>query len=138
MRPEPDAQELMQIGMFAPISAVSTHVVAVSPWDEPMLDWTDDEQHMEWDLAPPPPPPASALLSEPNGTRTLREAKNALRAANATAARDLARVTGQPHSMINAELNRQAGIRRISEATAAQLQRRLDAADRWLLAQARN
>ena len=48
------------------------------------------------------------------------------------AARDLARKTGQSHAAINAELNRQAGIRRITEATIAQLETRLHQADRWL------
>jgi hypothetical protein len=33
---------------------------------------------------------------------------------------------------VNAELNRRSGVRRVTEATIEQLERRLAAADRWL------
>jgi hypothetical protein len=33
---------------------------------------------------------------------------------------------------VNAELNRRTGVRKVSEATLEQLERRLAAADRWL------
>jgi hypothetical protein len=33
---------------------------------------------------------------------------------------------------VNAELNRLSGVRRVTEATIEQLERRLAAADRWL------
>jgi len=36
------------------------------------------------------------------------------------------------HAQVNAELNRRAGVRRVTEATIDQLERRLVAADRWL------
>ena len=52
--------------------------------------------------------------------------------ANAGAARDLARRTGLSHAQVNAELNRQVGLRRIVEATGAQLETRLEQAERWL------
>jgi len=35
------------------------------------------------------------------------------------------------HAQVNRELNRLSGVTRISEATEAQLQRRLDEANRW-------
>ena len=41
-------------------------------------------------------------------------------------------MTGLSHRQVNAELNRLAGIRRISEATSAQLAKRLERADRWM------
>jgi hypothetical protein len=63
---------------------------------------------------------------------TRRQTKDHLRAANASAARDLARRTGLTHAQINAELNRQVGLGRIAEATVAQLEKRLEQADRWL------
>ncbi len=36
------------------------------------------------------------------------------------------------HAQVNAELNRLAGLHRISDATSAQLERRLTHATRWL------
>ena len=63
---------------------------------------------------------------------TLRQCKVALRDANADLARELVRVTGWSHPQVNAELNRLAGIRRISEATLEQLDRRLSVGRKWL------
>ncbi len=51
---------------------------------------------------------------------------------NAARASDVIRHTGLSHARVHAELNRQAGITRITEATEAQLERRLAAADRWI------
>ncbi len=64
--------------------------------------------------------------------RTRRQTKDALRVANAAAVRDLARRTGLTHRQVNAELNRQAGLRRVTEATVAELEMRLEQAERWL------
>ena len=80
-------------------------------------------------LAPAP------TLAAPTGAtdgRTRRQTKDELRGANAAAARDLARRTGLTHAQVNAELNRQVGLRRIAEATVEQLESRLEQADRWL------
>ncbi len=66
----------------------------------------------------------------PSG-RTRRQAKDALRIANADGARDIARLTGQTHAQVNGQLNRTVGIRSIDDATVEQLQARLAAADRW-------
>ncbi|HET9078051.1 MAG TPA: DEAD/DEAH box helicase [Acidimicrobiales bacterium] len=62
---------------------------------------------------------------------TRRELKNRLRDANAELARALAHKTGWPHAKVNAELNRLAGVRRVTEATVEQLQRRLRQAEHW-------
>ena len=132
---EPDTgDDLEQLSLFAPLSAVATRVAAVSPWDEALpASWSLGDNHVELDLAPPPPltnsltPNAEGAPAQP-----LHERKEALRNANATAARDLARATGQSHAAINAELNRQTGIRRITDATVAQLESRLKHAERWL------
>jgi hypothetical protein len=64
--------------------------------------------------------------------RTRRQTKDALRAANAAAARDVARQTGLSHAQVNAELNRQVGLQRIAEATVEQLETRFEQAERWL------
>ena len=63
--------------------------------------------------------------------RTRRQAKDALRLANADGVRDIARVTGLSHATINGQLNRSVGIRSIDGATVEQLEGRLRAADRW-------
>ncbi len=42
----------------------------------------------------------------------------------------LSRRTGQTHAQLNAELNRLSGVRRITEATVAQLRKRLEVAER--------
>jgi hypothetical protein len=46
---------------------------------------------------------------------------------------ELVRSTGWTHPQVNAEHNRLAGIRRISEATLEKLERRSEHARRWLL-----
>jgi hypothetical protein len=60
------------------------------------------------------------------------ESRKRLRDANAERARAIARSTGMPHSQVNAELNRMAGVRRVTEATAHQLEVRLRHATTWL------
>jgi len=128
-----DDEDLAQLSMFAPLSAVATETAASSPWDErlPAL-WSDGDQRIEVELAELPLLAASAGAEEPVATR--RETKDALRLANANAARDVARKTGLSHAQVNAELNRRAGVRRITEATVAQLEGRLKQAERWLAA----
>jgi hypothetical protein len=125
-----DGRDLEQMSLFAPLSAVATDTAPISPWLEPLLDDAGDaDQRIEVPLADLP---FASTDDEDSPTVTRREAKDALRLANANAARDLARRTGLSHAQINAELNRQIGIRRITEATIAQLDARLKQADRWL------
>jgi len=56
----------------------------------------------------------------------------ALREANAAKSRLIARHTGQTHAAVNAELNRISGVKKVSEATVQQLEKRLEKADAWL------
>ena len=51
-----------------------------------------------------------------------------LREQNSAAITDLVHITGKSHATLNADLNRRIGIRRISEATVRQLERRLELA----------
>jgi superfamily II DNA or RNA helicase len=62
---------------------------------------------------------------------TRREHKQRLRDQNADLARALVHKTGWPHAKVNAELNRLAGLRRITDATVEQLHKRLVHAERW-------
>jgi superfamily II DNA or RNA helicase len=62
---------------------------------------------------------------------TRRERKTRLRHANADLARSLVHKTGWSHAQVNAELNRLAGVSRVTEATLEQLERRLRQAEHW-------
>ncbi|MFK5108637.1 hypothetical protein ACI394_29335, partial [Klebsiella pneumoniae] len=72
-----------------------------------------------------------AVTPAPGAVLTRREEKGRLREANAEMARALVHKTGWTHPAVNAELNRLTGLRRITEATVDQLQRRLAHAQRW-------
>ncbi len=79
---------------------------------------------------PLPPLPLAGRAAD---GRTRREHKAHLRKANADKGRLIAHHTGLTHAGVNAELNRVSGVKKISEATVEQLQRRLDKAEAWLL-----
>jgi superfamily II DNA or RNA helicase len=122
-----------QLSLFAVISAVATEPTEPLPvedeWDEP------DESHVEEvELTLAPPPPLAGGVDEGGGVAVLtrREEKKLLRDENAKVARELVRRTGLTHAQVNAELNRLSGVRRVAEATLDQLQRRVDAGDKWL------
>lgn len=68
----------------------------------------------------------ATLPATPAARRRLLRERNSARVA------DLARATGMSHAKVNAELNRLAGVRRVTEATEADLRRRLEAANRWM------
>jgi hypothetical protein len=70
--------------------------------------------------------------AEPAPAPSRRERKRTLRERNAERARTLARLKGLSHLEVNAELNRRAGVRRVDEATEAQLEKRLAAAEAWI------
>jgi superfamily II DNA or RNA helicase len=124
-----------QMSLFAVISAVATDA------DEPAADddvFDDDDGEgpgFELELAPPPPlaggggPVGVAADGSP---LTRKDDKKRLRDLNAELARDLVRTTGMTHAQVNRELNRLAGITRVTEATVAQLRTRLDKGTRWL------
>ena len=58
--------------------------------------------------------------------------KKRLRERNADQARELVRMTGMSHAQVNGQLNRDAGVGKITEATVEQLERRLRLADAWI------
>jgi len=124
-----------QLSLFAPISAVATgtHHDDESPGtDDGGGDADADDGSLLVELAAPPPlAGAPAEVAAPAG-RTRQEQKRLLRAQNADRAVAIVQLTGTGHAAVNGELNRAAGITRISEATARQLSARLAYADRWL------
>jgi superfamily II DNA or RNA helicase len=124
---DPDRQP----SLFSVISAVATDPEEPeAPWDvDPLPHDGDAEPVVEIELAEPPrlAVPPSAM-----GGVTVVEHKRRLREANARAAQELVLLTGWPHAKVNAELNRRAGIKRVTQATAEQLERRLRHAESWL------
>ena len=114
-----------QLSLFTVISATATgtetHETATHDDEEP------EEEDRDLLLELPTLDGAGPEIS--HGTRT--EHKRRLRDANATLARDLVRRSGWPHPRVNAELNRLSGIRKVTEATVEQLEKRLRHAERW-------
>ncbi len=76
-----------------------------------------------------PTPEPEPLAAPPASARSRRLE---LRELNSARVRRLVHSTQKDHADVNATLNRMVGIRRVTEATIAQLERRLAAADRWL------
>ena len=122
-----------QLSLFAPLSAT------------PIGDGEDEPTSL-WDLEPAPYepsvhegyvvdlPPLPGALAVANDASTVvrRDQKKKLREANAEWASLISRRTNMSHAQVNAELNRLAGVRKITEATTEQLERRLRAAEKWL------
>ena len=122
-----------QGSFFAPISAVPTGISEGAEWaldEDGLLADPVEDSSLVVDL---PPLPAGALRISPvvPDGRTLREHKQRLRDANTSRVRMISRATGQTHAAVNGELNRLIGLKRISEATVEQLERRLEKADQW-------
>ena len=122
-----------QLSLFTVISAVATD--AVMPDDGAHADPGDGDPDPALVLelpAPPPLPGAGSAGTPADSGETRMERKARLRASNASRVRDLARRTGMTHAQVNAELNRLAGLQRVGDANAEQLERRLLHAERWM------
>ena len=131
--PVEELVEPEQGSFFAPISAVPTGMSEGAEWaldEDGLLAEPAEDSSLVVDL---PPLPAGALRVSPvvPDGRTLREHKQRLRDANTDRVRMISRATGQTHAAVNGELNRLIGLKRISEATVEQLERRLEKADQW-------
>lgn len=128
-----------QLSLFSALSAVPIGTVTSNGVEVPspggIVEVPDPDDAFVLEL-----PPLPALTdrvgvddsSGPAGQRTHRERRRRLRELNAARAADLVRFANLPHAQVNAELNRLAGVQRITEATEEQLERRLAAAERWL------
>ncbi|HEV8463003.1 MAG TPA: DEAD/DEAH box helicase [Gaiellaceae bacterium] len=125
-RADPD----VQMSLFAAISAVATDAHDPGLFDDEVLVDDGPGEEFELQLAPPPPLAGGVAVGTPTITR--KQEKAQLREQNATVARELVRRTRMTHGQVNSELNRLSGVRKVSEATIEQLERRLAAADRWL------
>jgi len=130
---ELDELESEQASLFAPISAVPLDAGEVPDWelDERGVPEPAYDAALTIPLPPLPPAGRTAAGRLPEG-RTLREHKSWLREANTNKVRAIARQTGLTHAAVNNELNRITGLRKISEATVDDLERRLARAEKWL------
>jgi superfamily II DNA or RNA helicase len=126
-----------QLSLFQAMSAVAT---GMEGGDDPDGDDADSPEELVWDddegdesLEIPLPPLNRRRVNGvvPVGAASLAEAKSKLRKDNAALVAHLVAITGRSHREINGELNRLAGVRKVTEATADQLQRRLVAGERW-------
>jgi superfamily II DNA or RNA helicase len=127
-----------QLSLFGVISAVATDTAGHDDREPLPLPTNaergqdDDELIVHLPVLDGAEAAGTALEGDGHGsTLTRRERKAGLRDANAALARAIARRCGWSHAQVNAELNRLAGVRRVTEATAEQLERRLRQAQRW-------
>ena len=133
-----------QMSLFSVISAVATVRPTVDTpsvfsedhpddWDDGDEDLVSAEQSLQYEVRVVVPPPSGGTVAGLDGSgKTLKQLKSELRDANAEAVRELVRFSKMDHRQVNAELNRLSGVRKVTEATHEQLQRRLDEANRWL------
>jgi superfamily II DNA or RNA helicase len=126
-----------QLSLFQAMSAVATGVEnaddpdaddASSP-EELVWDEDDGDESLEISLPPRPRRMTGVVVGRDS---SLAEAKSKLRKDNAALVAHLVAVTGRSHREVNGELNRLAGVNKVTEATADQLQRRLVAGERWV------
>lgn len=124
-----------QMSLFTAISAVPAGAEAVHRVDHaaPTHSGEDAEEGVLFTLAPIPLFSAPAVDGDDDRPGRLREYRRALRDANASMTRRIARITGLSHAQVNIELNRRVGLERVSEATIEQLERRKDQASGWLM-----
>lgn len=143
--PEREAGEAAkeQLDLFAVIAARALDAGGeVLPADA-AWDADEDEKEEAFALVEEEGEPAEAVpLPEPGEAReaapasapepTARARRQQLRERNQLKVEAISHATRLPHAQVNARLNQGVGIRRIAEASEAQLERRLAEADRWL------
>jgi superfamily II DNA or RNA helicase len=131
-----------QLSLFSALSAVATGMVVhtvtadgVAFDDEPDAPPVEEDvdgrqSEVELDLVLPDVP-TDAGYGRDTG-RSVAEVKDELRAENARVAQRLVDLTGLSHGKVNAEMNRRAGVTKVTMATVEQLERRLRYAESWL------
>ena len=127
-----------QLALFSVVSSTATGVkfhtvteTGVEHYDDepdpPVPDFADDPA-LSVELADVPT--EAGLV--PFGSLSVAEQKDELRTRNADVAKRLVDMTGWNHARVQGEMNRLAGISKVSAATVDQLERRLRYAESWL------
>jgi superfamily II DNA or RNA helicase len=140
-----------QLTLFSVVSSTATDITVhavtedgvryepqFSPEDLTVARYDDDveipeprfvaDARLSLDL--PEVPTAAGLV--PSGALSVAERKDDLRTRNAHVAKRLVDITGWGHAKVQGEMNRLAGVSRVSTATTEQLERRLRYAESWL------
>ena len=127
-----------QLSLFSVLSSTATGIT-VHAITEAGVEHFDDE----------PDPPAPEFADDPDlalslpevpteaglrpwSTLSVAERKDDLRTRNADVAKRLVDATGWNHARVQGEMNRLAGVTKVSTATIEQLERRLRYAESWL------
>lgn len=139
-----------QMSLFEALSSRAIDAVGADGLDpdERMVVLPDDLEGFPVDLAPPPPLPgqehtaawddddpwgAGDVATSGDAEPASRAAiKQSLRDQNADRVREIVARADLSYAEVNARLNRESGIDRITEATIAGLTRRLSVADKWI------
>ncbi len=137
-----------QLSLFSVVSATATGITMHAVTGEGALGGTETEYFDDEPEIPEPDPhldPSLALslpmLPTAAGTITdlstgsplsVAERREDLRTRNADVARRLVDLTGWNHARVNAEMNRLAGVTKVSTATVDQLERRIRYSESWL------
>jgi superfamily II DNA or RNA helicase len=132
-----------QLSLFAAISSVAFEADGapleparvIEEGDEEIPGLVGDEEVLEEMVAPLPTPEidlAPPAVEVAPARKSVHHRKRELRERNSACVRALVHATRDSHADINKRLNRQVGIRRITQATLSQLERRLVLARRWL------
>jgi superfamily II DNA or RNA helicase len=133
--PEVESQELdlgeaeERVSQFSVISAVALEADETEESVEAHADSGEDvETGYEIELTPAP------IVGDGRSTGTLTRAefKADLRSQNVEKVRELVALTGLSHAAVNKELNKRSGVTKVTQATTAQLERRLRNANHWL------
>lgn len=130
-----------QMSLFVALSSTVLDETAptndgIDPDESPIRSTAGDLVGHPFDL--PPPPPLAGRANEPivpdalSQIRSRFVGKKELRDRNSDRVRTIAQILGWEHRAVNGELNRRAGVHRITEATSQQLEHRLQTADAWL------
>lgn len=130
-----------QMSLFAALSSTvlddHSHKVddGLDPAEAPVHSDAGDLVGHPFELPPPPPLAGRQATDVPEALAEIRSrfvGKRELRDRNHDRVRTIAQVLGWEHRAVNGELNRRSGVHRVTEATVAQLEQRLNAADAWL------
>lgn len=125
--------EADQMSLFQAVAATATTEAALPEWFERTPFPADDQPGVPLQLFPPPTLAGTVPGVVEDGNGPARHVTKAtLRKRNSDVVRLLVRRANLDHKAVNAELNRQSGITKISDATADQLQTRLEVGERWL------